>query len=520
VKPGVVAIAIGVMVVAISTPGVPVATADSGSPPLSWSAQQTIDSTGSLDSVACPATGDCVAVGSNQSYDDSTQAAVLEEQDGTWTPVPIKLPIDASAGGEWGEYSNFSSVACSSIGNCAAAGTYLTQTGAYEPLVVDETDGTWGSASGITEPTNAGTFGESVLTSVSCPAEGACVAVGNYWTATATAYEWIAVTQVDGVWQQADELALPAAASAAQAQLSSIDCTAVGTCEATGNTGQETTGPSANTALFIAETGGQWGDVTTFADQPTDLLLASISCWSAGNCEAGGAYVGTSDGYIPAAMEEVDGVWGPAAALGLPGGASSSGFAEVTSVSCPAAGQCLAVGSYLESGTHFFAPLVYDLDNGAALPNGLQSDYPDARVGLAGSCSTVGVCTVLGGFSTGGPGSWVIASSPSTATAPVGTGASGSTTTTTTATTPPTTGLATTVVPATNTTPRCVVPRVLGEALSRARRELRRAHCSVGKLTIRDGEHHHGALRVFKQSGRALSVHHADYRVNLDVRRG
>ncbi len=83
--------------------------------------------------------------------------------------------------------------------------------------------------------------------------------------------------------------------------------------------------------------------------------VVSVSCGSAGNCAAGGYYTrhGRYQGFV---VSEKNGRWGRA--IEVPGlgalnaGAFSGGGAEVNSVSCGSAGNCAAVGSYLDQHRH------------------------------------------------------------------------------------------------------------------------------------------------------------------------
>jgi beta-lactam-binding protein with PASTA domain len=60
----------------------------------------------------------------------------------------------------------------------------------------------------------------------------------------------------------------------------------------------------------------------------------------------------------------------------------------------------------------------------------------------------------------------------------------------------------------------CVVPRLRGYTLAAARRALSAAHCRLGSVH-RPARHHHGTLRVTKQSVRAGKRLANDARVNL-----
>ena len=73
-----------------------------------------------------------------------------------------------------------------------------------------------------------------------------------------------------------------------------------------------------------------------------------MSCSSAGFCSAGGAYTDRSFHDHAFVVTETNGSWGTA--IEVPGTAAlNNGDAQVSSVSCAAAGKCSAVGFYLTS---------------------------------------------------------------------------------------------------------------------------------------------------------------------------
>src|SRR5215469_11136341 len=75
--------------------------------------------------------------------------------------------------------------------------------------------------------------------------------------------------------------------------------------------------------------------------------VQSVSCGSAGNCAAGGDYTGNSGHTQVFVASEQNGTW--RTAIEVPGtGAPNKGIfrAQVTSVSCASAGNCLAGGTY------------------------------------------------------------------------------------------------------------------------------------------------------------------------------
>ena len=66
--------------------------------------------------------------------------------------------------------------------------------------------------------------------------------------------------------------------------------------------------------------------------------------------------------------------------------------------------------------------------------------------------------------------------------------------------------------------PKCKVPRVIGKGLSKARRSIRAAHCSVGRVRYLRSKRAKGRIvRQAPGAGRTLAVGN---RINLVVSRG
>jgi plastocyanin len=115
---------------------------------------------------------------------------------------------------------------------------------------------------------------------------------------------------------------------------------------------------------------------------------------------------------------------------------------------------------------------------------------------------------------------FTVGPSGTTSTATTGTSTTSSgTTTQPTTTVPPTTSAATTTAaPPPRKARRCVVPRVVGRPLARARRMLVRAHCRTGKISRRFSRKVLG--RVVSQRPRAGVRRPVGARVDLVVSRG
>ena len=80
-----------------------------------------------------------------------------------------------------------------------------------------------------------------------------------------------------------------------------------------------------------------------------------MSCTSPGNCTAVGFYVPSPGSSEPIVATEVSGAWAPVMPVGVPKGATPGGFDFLSSVSCPSAGNCTAVGKYVGSTNYAIA---------------------------------------------------------------------------------------------------------------------------------------------------------------------
>jgi Bacterial Ig-like domain (group 3) len=98
---------------------------------------------------------------------------------------------------------------------------------------------------------------------------------------------------------------------------------------------------------------GSWGNAQAVpgaaalnTDQVADLT--SISCTAAGDCSAGGYYTDASDGSQAFVVDETAGVWGTAQAVPGTAALNAGGAARITSVSCASPGNCGAGGYYTD----------------------------------------------------------------------------------------------------------------------------------------------------------------------------
>jgi hypothetical protein len=298
-------------------------------------------------------------------------------------------------------------VSCSSNDNCAAVGEYQDNSHDVQGLLLTESSGSW-TASTAALPTGADTNPGVSLASVSCASNGNCTAVGAY-SASSNA-EGLLLTETSGTWGTGVEAGLPSDhATLSGVMLNSVSCASAGNCSAVGTYFDNTANPNGQIVL-LDESSGSWGTgvEATLPSQPSSgpgfASAKSVSCASAGNCSAVGTYLDGSGIQQGLLLTESSGNWQQGAEAGLPGDANT-GIAgpspALYSVSCASAGNCSAVGSYLDStpqyqglllGAQAASPTLTASAPATGLPN-TAIDASSVSATLANGASPTGTVT-------------------------------------------------------------------------------------------------------------------------------
>jgi len=314
-------------------------------------------------SISCPSAGNCVAV-ANYPHSDGTggSGVVFTETAGSWSSgFEPGLPANAYAT----HYSNLQSVSCPSVGNCTAVGTYTDSAGRGQVLLLKESAGKWATGIEATLPAGALPNQLAAADSVSCASAGNCSAVGTYYDNQGQ--EVLLLRETDGSWATGVKATLPSNAAATNRNFTSvpsISCASVGNCAAVGgyenNLGTEEN-PGTEEPLLLSETNGTWAagvEAHLPADRAplADSSLVSVSCPSAGNCDAVGDYVNNSGDDSGVLVNETAGSWATGVKATLPSNAAAPGapfggtlYPVLSSVSCAGPGSCNAGGSYVDS---------------------------------------------------------------------------------------------------------------------------------------------------------------------------
>jgi hypothetical protein len=283
--------------------------------------------TAEVHSVSCASAGNCSAGGGYRRSGGAFEAFVASEKNGTWGKA-IEVPGTATlnTGGDaviW-------SLSCGTAGNCAAGGTYYTRItpGHSQAFVVSEKNGTWGKAIEVPGTATVNSDGIARIASVSCASAGNCVAGGSY-APNAASFQPIVVSETAGTWGTATELHGVGEAGA----VTSVFCASAGNCSAAGESnvqafvasekngtwgtpievpgtarsvscasagncsagGSDAVSSGHSEAFVVNETNGTWGTAIEVPGMATlnggtNASLNSVSCAKAGTCAGGGFY--------------------------------------------------------------------------------------------------------------------------------------------------------------------------------------------------------------------------------------
>lgn len=282
-----------------------------------------------LTSIACPAANDCTAVGSYKRSVFGAQMSkappaypLIEHYDGrAWALVdaPTIAPNTTLA-----------SVSCPSSTYCVAVGADavgLATGGANAVPVIEENNGSSWRVVPVT--LQAGMSAE--LTSVACPSQSFCVAVGGLAprsdpTSTRPLIEaWSA-----GSWHS---VSLPPG-SDGPGILNDVTCPSPGHCVAVGTTGVLR---ASGAGLAIDLDGATWTTDTSSLEVGGDATFSAIGCSSIEDCVVVGtsaAGLASTPARVAARIER--GTWEPLSAVEA---------GEVVAIACPAATACVGVGT-------------------------------------------------------------------------------------------------------------------------------------------------------------------------------
>ena len=343
-------------------------------------------------------------------------SGALASGEASWAPG-----VEATPPSNGGADAQVESVSCAAAGGCSAVGWYGDSSNDIQGLLVSGNSGKWGPGVEATMPTNASSDPSPSFGSVSCTSTGNCTAVGSYSDSSGDT-QGLLLTESGGVWRQGVEAVLPAnAASNPNASLSSVSCSSPGSCTAVGVYVDSSNSPE---GLLLSEHSGVWsngveailpGNVATGGTGISDhglcdprspcVNLTSVSCAAAGECAAVGSYNASSVGEEGLLLNETSGVWTQGVEAALPATPFTSPNANLSSVSCVSAGDCSAVGSYNGSGS---GQGLLVSENSGRWATGIEATPPAGAAASSDvvinsvSCSSPGDCAAGGSYDTSG----------------------------------------------------------------------------------------------------------------------
>jgi hypothetical protein len=377
-----------------------------------------------LTSVSCSSIGNCTAIGDYVDQHGGREGVILTESGGAWTKsTEVADPGVVSVAGT--PDVSLSAVSCPASGDCLVVGTYFNSRGHSEGLLEFERNGKWAVASfeaiGSDLPANAapeippsGPFLVVELDSVSCAAGSPeqCVAAGTY-TDSSGLQQGLLVNGVERpvgnsfVWSfSGTEASLPAdAAATPDTLLSSISCPSLGECDAVGS--YDDSGNNQQ-GLLLTETGGSW-QTGTAPQLPADaaanpvVSLSSVSCASPEDCDAVGDYSGAAGELQGLLLTETSGSWGQGVAPALPADAGSPPFVTLSSVSCSAPSTCAVAGGYQDDSFLSHPLLLSQAADGSWSSPGTEAALPGAgsepaTTSESVSCAQAGGCAAIANY--------------------------------------------------------------------------------------------------------------------------
>jgi hypothetical protein len=338
--------------------------------------------------ISCPSAGNCAAVGDYTG--NGGNGFVMDETDGAWGSPQV---VSASL--------SLSSVSCPTAGDCTAAGTQavpqVLSTGETQAVVVAETGGVWGSPQALSGSLNT----DAGLTAISCVSAGNC-ATGGYYDAQpygplpGEGYVLVA-NEVGGTWGPAQTItgSFTTNGDIDVDGITSVSCSSAGNCSAGGYEG---TFDGTTNAFVVSETDNSWRTATNVGTSlgVEGAQISSISCPADGDCSAGGFYLDGDEDHQALVVNQSDGTWQPAEEAA--GGLNADGYAQIYSVSCVSAGNCSAGGFYANEAGGLVGLVVTETNgtwgSGEAVATS-SIDDATAQVNSI-SCPSVGNCAAGG----------------------------------------------------------------------------------------------------------------------------
>ncbi len=370
--------------------------------------------------LSCSGPGTCTVAGSYSDVNGNTQFFTAIQSGGTFanaTPLvdDTGLPTDVPNG-------NAQSLWCDAGGNCVFSGELMTGSSLLAGVFATSSAGTWSTAAEFSTSATLSMGTVAIAARVACPKANSCVSAGMYYTAQGNESVFVD-QQTAGAW--GIDTALPGVNSlnAQNFQVVGLSCPSLGNCGLVGVYSDET----GNTNSFYdSEISGVWQSVAPVTGitvfNPTSLFgpgvgldVAALSCPTAGNCVAVGDYQFSSFATAAFVLTDASGVWSATTSIGTLD-SLNFGSDALSSLVCTAASKCVAGGTYADVKLHPQSLLATDVGGTwttAAVPGSVTLNAAVRATDSVGvstmACAKTGSCVLAGNFEATGrkPSSYI-----------------------------------------------------------------------------------------------------------------
>jgi hypothetical protein len=323
-----------------------------------------------------------------------------------WTPSQAPLPGAPLPDGGTAQAMDLSSTSCSSSSFCVAVGWVSdgSESNGYIPrfpFAEMYLGGLWTPAV-LPRPSDAESF-LSNLTSVACASDDSCAAVGTYSSGSNNLlFQSGLLEQLSvGVWT-ASAAPLPGGPDSALVDLNSVTCSEPVTCVGVGVIEDNVSGAQSG-VIYTLNSGGWQLQLAPIPSDSNGVNMTGVSCPDHGDCVAVGYYQDRTFIWHGLIFTFASGIWTDAVTptpVNLATGAQArSPNLAITAVDCPDIGSCVAGGFYADTNGNT-QPLVLQQQSGSWTP--LEGPVPsDSQINtLAGIngmyCAAVGACVATG----------------------------------------------------------------------------------------------------------------------------
>jgi len=277
----------------------------------------------SLESVSCPSTTFCVAVGNGFNGPHGADTTFIEQWNGVFWLVATTPNYGVSGD------NDLASVSCTGPSFCAAVGSNFGRgPGSTDTGFIEQWDGSAWSL--VLPPTPPGAM-NTHLNGVDCTSTSSCTAVGD----------WDDGTLVE-TWGGSGWSVVPSPNAVGWSNtLSSVSCIGSYFCTAVGSNGS----PSGTVPLIESWNGTAWSVSPVFNPNPNGGYLQAVTCLGVAYCMATGAFfLDSSQSMRQNLAFTFDGTTWSASPTASPSGTPSTTNGELDGVTCVTGWSCLTVG--------------------------------------------------------------------------------------------------------------------------------------------------------------------------------